>query len=204
MEAKNIPGITVTNNELSLIAACVSLEPAALKAVQIVETGGRSGFVSRQHPTILFEGHIFWRELEHKGINPKLHLNGNENILYPKWDNTKYYGGLKEYERLKAACAIDTEAALLSTSWGMFQILGLNYKKCGEPDIRKFVRQMTYSEFHQINLAVVFMDKAGLIPLLNSHKWAAFAKRYNGPAYAKNHYDTRLKDAYMQSKQIFK
>ena len=204
METKNIPGVTITNNELSLISSCYGLEPAALKAVQIVETGGRSGFVTKGHPTILFEGHIFWQQLKRKGIDPQRHVDGNENILYPKWDKTKYYGGLKEYERLTAACAINAEAALLSTSWGMFQILGLNYAMCGERHIKEFVRKMTYSELHQMSLALMFMKKAKLIRLLNTRQWSAFAKLYNGNDYAANHYDTRLEEAYKKSKQFFR
>ena len=207
METKNIPGVTITNNELQLLATSSNIEPAALKAVQIVETGGQSGFVSKQHPTILFEGHIFRRLLINHGIGYR-HLarleKNDPDLVYPKWDKTKYCGGLKEYVRLYHAIVISRVDALLSTSWGMFQILGLNHAQCGEPNIFEFVKQMTYSEYHQMILAINYLRSNNLISLLNDHQWASFAKRYNGPGYEANHYDTRLKEAYEKSKYIFR
>jgi hypothetical protein len=35
-----------------------------------------------------------------------------------------------------------------------------------------------------------------LLAALQSHDWAAFAKGYNGPGYAKNAYDVKLAEAY--------
>jgi len=52
-------------------------------------------------PVILFEGHIFWRELKKQGLDPEKYVAGNENILYPKWEKGHYYGGIREYERLE-------------------------------------------------------------------------------------------------------
>jgi hypothetical protein len=196
MITNTIPGVTLTNNELYLLATANGIEPAALKAVQIVETGGRSGFITKQHPTILFEGHIFWQQLKRVGIAPKRYVKGREDILYPKWDKTKYLGGVREYGRLHAACAINTEAAYRSTSWGMFQILGINYGWCGELTITEFVKKMTYSEYHQLMLAINFMRNSGLLKLLAKHDWIGFARHYNGTEYAKNRYAQRLAEAY--------
>ena len=197
METNNhLPGITLTNNELRLLAATNGIAPAALKAVQIVETGGQSGFITKNHPKILFEGHIFWQQLERIGIDPRRHVKGNENILYKKQDQTKYRGGAAEYPRLYAACSINIDAAYRSTSWGMFQILGINYGWCGEPTVADFVKKMTYSEYHQMMLAINFMRNSGLLKLLANHDWTGFARRYNGPGYAKNRYAKRLADAY--------
>ena len=51
-------------------------------------------------PIILFEGHIFWRELKKRGLDPEKYVAGNENILYSSWRREHYYGGIREYERL--------------------------------------------------------------------------------------------------------
>jgi hypothetical protein len=72
-----IPGITLTNTEILLVAKSINVSPAALKAVQVVETAGRSGFIASGKPTILFEGHIFWKQLRIRKINPMQHTNGN-------------------------------------------------------------------------------------------------------------------------------
>ena len=82
-------------------------------------------------PKILFEGHIFWHQLYLLGSNPNAYVLGNENILYPTWDTTKYAGGSTpeqrgqgEWLRLEKAELINIEAALRSASWGLFQIMG--------------------------------------------------------------------------------
>ena len=97
-------------------ARILGCEPAALQAVQKVETGGRGGFLVCGKPTILFEGHIFWPQLKKRGIDPNKYLPANEDILYPKWTKAWYKGGAGEWERLERAKAIHEEAALCSAS----------------------------------------------------------------------------------------
>lgn len=43
-----------------------------------------------------------------------------------------------------------------------------------------------------------FVRKNGLIPALNLKDFAAFARKYNGPAYAANRYDVRMAAAYQK------
>jgi len=186
--------------DFELLAMLLDCEAAALKAVQKVETGGRGGFFAEGKPAILFEGHIFWNRLRKRGINPEDHVSGNENILYPKWTNRYYAGGLKEYDRLLKARVIDREAADASASWGMFQIMGFNYAACDEESVGSFVAAMCESELRQLILSGRFIRKAGMLPALQNRNWAEFARRYNGPAYAQNRYDEKLAAAYNQFK----
>ena len=123
------------DEDFTQVAELLGCEPAALKAVQQVETGGRGGFFSPGRPAILFEGHIFWTQLKKRGSNPEDYVKGNENILYPKWEKGHYKGGIGEYDRLEQARKINREAADASASWGMFQIMGFNYAACGEESI---------------------------------------------------------------------
>ncbi len=60
-------------------------------------------------------------------------------IFFPKWDKSKYLGGVHEYKRLELAKEIDGECALKSASWGMFQIMGFNHRLCGCKDVFEFV-----------------------------------------------------------------
>ncbi len=188
----------LTEDDFALVAALLDVEVAALKAVQKVETGGRGGFFAPGKPAILFEGHIFWSQLKKRGINPEAYVQGNENILYPKWEKGHYKGGLGEYDRLEQARRIHREAADASASWGMFQIMGFNFAACGEESVDSFVQTMCHSEFRQLVLLARFIKQAGILPSLQQKDWAEFAKRYNGPAYAQNQYDEKLKAAYKQ------
>lgn len=186
----------LTDKDFELLARLLDCEPAALKAVQKVETGGKGGFFAPGKPAILFEGHIFWSQLKKKGINPEDHLKGNENILYPKWEKGHYKGGIGEYDRLEQARKIHKEAADASASWGMFQIMGFNYAACGEKSVESFVTSMCESELKQLVLSARFIKQAGMLPALQGKNWAEFAKRYNGPGYAQNKYDEKLAEAY--------
>lgn len=189
-------GDRLTDKDFEIVARLLDCETAALKAVQEVETGGKGGFFAPGKPAILFEGHIFWSQLKKRGINPESHLPGNENILYPKWEKGHYKGGIAEYDRLEQARKIDRDAANASASWGMFQVMGFNYAACDESSVESFVNAMSESEFKQLILSARFIKKAGMLPALQTKNWAEFARRYNGPAYAENLYDSKLAQAY--------
>lgn len=53
----------LTENDFQRVADWLGVKVAVVKAVKTVETGGRGGFVAPGRSMILFEGHIFWREL---------------------------------------------------------------------------------------------------------------------------------------------
>lgn len=188
--------IEIKENDYFLLSLLLDCEIAALKAVQKVETNGRGGFFAPGKPAILFEGHIFWSQLQKKGINPNKYVAGNEDILYPKWDKKHYKGGIKEYERLEQARKIDYEAANASASWGMFQIMGFNHAACGEKDVESFVKSMHESECKQLILFGRFIRNSKMLFPLQAKDWADFAKRYNGPCYSENQYDIKLATAY--------
>ena len=177
-------------------ADTLQVEVATVKAVQEVETGGRGGFFASDKPAILFEGHIFWSQLKKMGLNPEDYQKGNEDILYPKWTKDHYKGGKGEYDRLERAMRINPEAAMNSASWGLFQIMGFNHKVCGCDCVRDFVEIMKESEGRQLDLFTSFIKGNALEQYLRKKDWAGFASRYNGPAYAENKYDVKLKAAY--------
>lgn len=189
-------GKKLAENDFILAAQLLDVETAALKAIQKVETGGRGGFFAPGNPAILFEGHVFWSQLIKRGLKPENYVAGNENILYPRWDKSKYYGGIREYERLEQARRINLEAANSSASWGMFQLMGFNYAVCGEKSVENFVNSMCESEFKQLILAARFIKQGGMLPALQAKKWDEFAKSYNGAGYKENKYDTKLMEAY--------
>lgn len=190
----------LTEEDFILMAQLLGCETAALKAVQEVETGGRGGFFAPGKPAILFEGHTFWKQLTQKGMNPKKYVQGNEDILYPKWKKKRYKGGMEEYERLEKARRIDREAADASASWGMFQIMGFNYKTCDEKSVESFVTAMCESERKQLILSGRFIRKGGMLPALIAKNWREFAHKYNGAGYEQNSYDTNLMKAYNKFK----
>jgi hypothetical protein len=176
----------------------------AVKAVYEVESSG-TGFLGLR-PKILFEGHLFWQQLIKAGMDPTRLSSGNEDILYPKWDSSKYLGGIAEYGRLERARAIDRNAADSATSWGMFQILGLSALELKYDTVAAFVEQMAASEAAQLEAfgryITTYKNRGqSLLYWLQQGRWDYFAERYNGPSYADNQYDTHLQQAYDRAKQ---
>jgi hypothetical protein len=185
----------LTDEQLVKAAREAGIEPAALKAFAIVESAG-NGFLPDGRPKILFEGHIFYRQLKLKNIDPAPFITKYPDIVYPKWDKTKYKGGTAEYDRLKIAESIDKEAAWKSTSWGMFQIMGFNHKICDYDNVFGFVAAMAANEYNQLLAAIKLIKAMGLISALKQRNWVFLASRYNGPLFRQNQYDEKLENAY--------
>ncbi|MBL7764825.1 MAG: N-acetylmuramidase family protein [Chitinophagaceae bacterium] len=181
-------------SDFNAFAQKYNLEPAMIKAVHEVESNGR-GFTNGKIK-ILFEGHIFWKQLKERGIDPAGLTRGNENILYKNYFSPNKYYKEDQHSRLDKAKAIHEEAALCSASYGLFQIMGNNYKDLGYPTAKAMVDYMSQSEANQLDVFGKFIVKNNLINALRSKKWAQFAKGYNGPSYKSNRYDTKMEAAY--------
>lgn len=190
----------ITESQYLKIAEENNIEVAAIKAVNEVEARGKATFKDGSLK-ILFEGHVFWRELKKKGIDPKDHVQGNEDILYEDWTSKHYQGGLAEYDRLKRAIEIDEEAAMRSCSWGAFQIMGFHAEKLGFEDVFDFVFFLQTGEFQNLQMFIKFCEVNNLLRHLRSKNWKAFARGYNGPGYAQNRYDIKLEAAYNRFKK---
>ena len=89
-------GLTKFNNkflsedDLKAFAEKYDVSLAAVKAVNEVESSGK-GFLLDGRPRILFEGHIFWRQLKNRGLKPEDFLQERvKNVLYKSWTK-KFY-----------------------------------------------------------------------------------------------------------------
>ncbi|EZH73636.1 hydrolase [Aquimarina atlantica] len=184
------------------------LELAMVKAVNEIESNGK-GFLVSGRPRILFEGHIFWKELEKRGVTPSQYVSEyTKNVLYKKWTKVHYKGGAGEYDRLEKAAGMSDdpafhEAAYSSASWGAFQIMGFHYLNLGFSSVDHFVSEMYDHEREHLNAFGKFIEATSfkgkkLLDWIIEKNWARFAEGYNGPGYKKNKYDTKLKNAYLK------
>ena len=181
--------------DINKVAKDLGVEPAAVNAVCEVEAGG-TGFQG-ERPKILFEGHEFYKQLKKRGIDPLKHAEGNEDILYPRWNASikKYYKG-DQYARLEKARKINEDAAMESTSWGLFQIMGYHWKSLGYKNAKSFVKQMYKNEGEHLKAFAEFLKANNLVQPLRNLNWSKFARGYNGPGYKKNKYDIKMASAY--------
>lgn len=191
----------ITEEQFKEAAALLKCEIAAVKAVNKVESGGRSSFLADGRPKILFEGHIFWKELLKLKIDPKQHVAGNEDILYPSWilEKVRPFYRLDQHVRLAKARLINQDAANKSASWGAFQIMGNNHAACGYAKVADFVAAQT-DEYKQLLCFCTYLKSTHIDLHLQHLDWKGFARAYNGADYAKNQYDTKLQAAYLNFK----
>ncbi len=193
--SKKVVGKLLTADQINKAAKSIDVHPAAIRAVVEVESSG-GGFLKNGKPKILFEGHIFWTQLQAKGISPSKYKKGNEDILYPNWTRKHYKGGNAEYKRLNKALQINRQAALASASWGMFQVMGFNYFVTEYKDVEAFVKAQYKSEYEHLKAFLGYVERNRLTGHLKARNWAKFASGYNGKDYKKNRYDEKLKAAY--------
>ena len=188
--------------DIIAVANDLNIEPAALKAVIDVEAAGE-GFDKQGRPTILFEPHIFWDELGkiHYYTKRTELAKKHKGLLSQKWDKSLYRIGGSSHDKLKIGADLHWEAAHKSASWGLGQIMGFNAQKIGYATLKDFIDDMYESEAKQLKAMGMFLKANGLISKLQRHDWAGFARGYNGSAYAKNQYDTKLAAAYNLAKK---
>lgn len=175
-------------------AQALGVEPAAIKAVNEVESRGR-GFLPDGRPVILFERHVMRRRL--------LEYQMPVDLLeaeYPHIVNKAtggYLGGAREWNRFNEAADIHRAAAIESTSWGLFQIMGMHWRHLKYPSVEAFFAAMHESEGAQLDAFIRFIQAdPNLLRALRSHDWASFARWYNGPDFQRNQYNIRLAEAY--------
>jgi hypothetical protein len=160
-----------------------------------VETRG-TGFDPQGRPRILFERHKFY-----KYVNPNKRAEAVRQGLANKRPGG-YGRESEQYARFMAAYAIDPEAAMLSCSWGLGQVMGFNYKTAGYDTVEDMVRNFMDDEEDQLQAAVNFIKNNKLDDELRRHDWAGFARGYNGSNYRINRYDDKLAEAYAKWKRI--
>jgi len=187
-------GEKIKDADIVAVAVVIDVPVAALRAVLAVETGG-SGFDHANRPKALFERHYFYRLLS--DAPDKQSQAVEQGLAYPKWGEKPYPKGSDAvYAEIEAACAIDEDAALQSTSWGLGQIMGSNFRAAQCKSVQEMVEEAKQSEANQLRHMAAFIKSMGLVDELQQLDWAGFAKHYNGPAYIKNQYDVKLAEAY--------
>lgn len=182
-------GAAAPLSSAGVAAACAVLGVGEIElwCVLQVETAGK-GFLPDGRPKILYERHWFHR------LTQGRHSAAHPDVSDPKPGG--YKGGAAEYERLARAIALDRGAALDSASWGLGQVMGFNAAKAGYADAEAMARAFADGEDAQLVAMARFIAASGAGAHLAAHRWADFARIYNGAGYRANSYDAKLQQAY--------
>jgi len=182
--------------DLPEVAARIGCGEDEIHAVLEVETRG-GGYDKLGRVKMLFEPHVFWREL---GAGPARDRAQRLGLAYPKWGEKPYPAD--SYPRLTEAMKIAPVAALRSCSWGLGQIMGFNHSSAGYQSAQGMAAHFAQSERAQLEAMVAFIEASGLDDEMRRHDWAGFARGYNGAGYAKHGYHTKLAAAFAKWAKI--
>ncbi len=175
------------------------IEAAALLALVEVETAGDVFETDGQTPRLLYERHIAWREAS-KISDRLLAAFRVAGLAIPRWNRaTQYQDQRTSAQRLqliRRACAIHDEVSLRSASHGMGQTMGFLAESLGFSSAREMVDHMRGSIDGQVDCMIREIKRSHLIAPLNAHDWTHVARVYNGPGYAANRYDDKMRSAY--------
>ncbi|UIP24511.1 N-acetylmuramidase family protein [Acinetobacter towneri] len=188
----------LTEAQIQAQALGLGIEVAALKAVIEVECKG-SGFNADGTPVILFERHVFRQRLiaNSKAAIADKAMRERPDLCNKTMGNYGLYSA--QHGRLDAAAQYHRDSALESASWGIGQVMGYHWKALGYPTLQNFINAMYRDEASQLEAMCRFIKVNGLVNALKNKDWKAFARGYNGPAYARNSYDVKLGNAYKKA-----
>ena len=165
-------------------AARLGCKIKQINAVAKVESAG-GGYDKSGKPKILFERHWFHR------------LTGGKWSPAPFSQSARGGYGESSWFKLSDACGRDPDAAFSSASWGKFQVMGGHWQKLGYPSPYAMAWTTVQSEADHYEMLIRYIEAFALTDELralsdNPETCRAFAKAYNGSAYAENDYHTKL------------
>lgn len=159
-----------------------------IAAVAIKESQ-RKGFAEDGRPIMRFEPHLFRRI--------------TENRFTPEHGEMIARAFARQSDRwtqFAQVFALDPEAALRSSSFGMFQVLGDNFRQMNAANAHEYVARLAASEHEQLAAFEAYVRQRNLLDHMRNKNWAGFAEVYNGRNYAQNRYDTLLEQHYNELK----
>ena len=185
----------LTVGDYQRAARALGCEVAAVQAVATVEAGTRGPFNASGKPTILYERHYF-RDLTGS------RYDRSHPTLSGGYDPTRYGRYSEQYPKLQRAAVLDENAALQSASWGLFQIMGANHVACGFADVQGYVAAMARGVGEHLDAFVAFIRAdPRLARAIVAKDWTTFARVYNGPRFADNAYDVKMRTEYERLKR---
>jgi hypothetical protein len=198
-------GKQITYEEFLSLCTEYKLDPPEACALMLKESKATS-FDAAGRPPILFERHYFREALiRYKGQA----FANSVTKQFPDLCNAAATpaGGYGTYAyqwvRFDQVRNICREAAIEACSWGLGQVMGKHWKVLGYESPQDLLNCMFRSEKDQVEIIFRYLKVNNLIEDLNAERVKKVARWYNGPAYAKNQYDTKLADLIKQCKDLY-
>ena len=165
------------------LAQSIGIPPDVMNAFAAVESGGK-------HTAIRFEPHVFNRK-----SSTKITWTDNGHGFSSVRSET-------DKGAFQKAFNIDKKAAIESTSWGAYQVMGHHLLKLNSnPDAAVALFYADPVGVSDKLVASWFSGNSAACNAARSRDFPTLARRYNGPKYAANAYDVNLQNATEASKK---
>lgn len=176
----------LNNSQIIDLAKKYGISYASLKAVIEVESGG-IGFASDGKIIIQFEPSWFKRKSPYTPSG--------------KWSQNRVERQSQEWIAFNDAFSKNPNAAMESTSIGLMQVMGFHYSLLGFKTVGAMWDFAKVSEANQLELGLKFIKlNTKMYNALKKNDFNTFAYYYNGSAYKKFNYHTRMQTAYNKYK----
>lgn len=176
---------TLGPDDYRFAADKLEVKPSVIQAIAHIESLQRP-FSAPHRPIIRIEPH-WWRKLAYsprarKEIDELKPLNPDDQAI--RWEHFEWIYG------------VDPDAAVKSTSFGAFQIMGFNHELCGFKDPLGFLAAMKHGAGAQTLAFVRFvLASPQLHQAMRTMTFPQIASHYNGPQYEKNQYHIKLRQS---------
>lgn len=205
----------MSKDDIECVATAHNIEPALVWAIYMKESRG-TPFVTHDGgrvPIILFEPHIFARYTANRYNQTHPHLSapnwntvrneGRYNWTHANRNTSVPSGKDRQHFKLEQATALNRNAALMSASYGAFQIMGFNWETCGYTSLQSFINAMWKSEREHLIALFGFLRNTNvqgksLLKWLREKRFDMVGLGYNGPGYRQNNWDRDVERYYNQ------
>lgn len=193
--ARNIAPLT--DADYAAAAQRLGVEPEVIKAVVLTESGPQqTGFAADGRMLVLFEPHIFSR------LTNRRYDVSHPTVSWPSWDPSKYPRNQEgRWLQLKEAFALDQQAALSATQFGIVGLMAMNYRQLGFQTVSDYVDDASDSNIRQLAAFEAFVTANRLVDELQRKDWEGFARVYNGAGQVER-YGRLIRSAYERVKGL--
>lgn len=190
----------LTNENFKWIADEIGCEPEMVIAVSKVECK-REPFDGDGFPAILFEKHVFYRNLEPQSLAVE-YARKYPDICGRRGYGRGRYGSYDEQRiRFSKAFKLNNQAAMEGCSWGPFQELGENWEGLGFKNVGEMIDTMKNGLYGASVVFIKSIKMRNLNSPMKKRQYALIARRYNGAGYAEFNYDGQIEDQYEIAKK---
>jgi hypothetical protein len=199
-----VPSVDVvgmSSARLRRLSSATGVSALALGAIAKVESASLGDKAHR------FEPHVFLRRVgglsrgddAYKSVDSLKLLAAEHGISYSPRSGgyVSFVRSETDWSAYELAAALSFDDAVLSSSWGRFQVMGFNFPATFKADLPGTVQRFVENpaEFSDVTLFHWFASRPAAVDAARSADWVSFAVLYNGKAEP---YASRISSAYSE------